>query len=1041
MRCASCETDNAPDSRFCVTCGAALGDMCSTCGHSNPPAARFCAQCGAAMGGMPAASLAAKPATAPDGELKQITVLFADVSGSTELIESLDPEEAARRLGPTLAAMQEAVRRFEGSVVKVQGDGIMALFGTPNPQEDHAVRACCAGLAMQTSIKALPGSPLPIRVGIHSGEVLARTVATDFSTDFDATGITVHIANRLESLAPNGGIVVSPSTRRAARQFISVQSLGSQPIRGLSTPLEIFQLTGLRRGPTSQRFSDEGTRTSFVGRELELSLLKRSLERVAEGHGCAIGLVAEAGVGKSRLCFEFAERCRTAGVRVLEGRAFAHSRATPFEPVIDVLKAFFEIGADDSPTQAREKVVAQLDRFDRELTAELPLLTDFLGIADPALPSEKLDPTARRDRLNTLLRRLARLAGRDEPAVVLIEDLHFMDSGSESLIEVLVEALASTRILLLVNFRPGYAAPWMRGGHYDQISLAPLRQTAADALAAHLLGDDESVAPLLPLIADRARGNPFFIEELVRKFDESGHLAGEAGAYRLLRAPDMKLIPDNVQAIVAARIDSRPEMERTLLQTAAVIGREFVAPILEHVAGIAGPLVSAALHRLSIAGLVYETGSAPTGSFAFRHPMVQEVLYRSLVSERRRTLHASVAAELEQTLPDPGGAQAGFIAYHLEEAGNLPQAASYNMKAAMWHGTRDPAQALDAWKRVRRLLLGLPLEGPARYPLLMASGQIVNFAWREGLTAGDVEPYYVEALGIASSLGDMRAITLVTAAYGRALASTGSAVDYVAKVSEARALLDPQKHAGLRVLLTAILCHALRLAGDLRTALAENDDALANANLVEEQDQQTLGFRVPIWIKGMRSQILAMMGRFDEARALAAELIAGDEASVDVLHRLLAHATMTDIAWGLGDAALGAEHSAAAHRLGEKSGNPYLMVYGRAYAGLGQTMRGEFSEATTTLSETLREARRRKAGLENEARMLGDLAYVQLLAGLSERGRATAEEAAAVARRRGAKIWLAYAEWLIGGPTSPAFKDLLAETGAELLARLPSPRA
>ena len=1037
MRCGSCETENAPDSRYCIVCGTVLGRILCTCGHPNPPAARFCGQCGTALVAKPAASTA----PASGGELKQITVLFADVSGSTELIERLDPEEAAKRLAPAIEAMQDAVHRFEGSVVKVQGDGIMALFGAPAPQEDHTVRACCAGLAMQASTKALPGDKLPIRVGIHSGEVLARTVATDFSTDFDATGITVHIASRLESLAPLGEIAISPTTLRGARQFVSVESMGQREIRGMSAPLEVFLLTGLRRGPTSQRFSLERERSGFVGRDAELAMLERNLERATEGDGCAVGVVAEAGVGKSRLAFEFAERCRARGVRVLEGRALAHSRATPFEPVIDIVKAFFEIAPGDLAERSRSKAAEVLKRIDPALEVELPLLADFLGIGagGPALP--KMDPGTRRDRLEALFRRLARAAGATTPAVILLEDLHFMDSGSESLIEVLAKALVGTRLLLLVNFRPGYAARWMRGDHYDQISLAPLRQTAADALAAHLLGDDESVASLLPLIADRARGNPFFIEELVRKFADSGHLAGEAGAYRLLRAPDMRLIPDNVQAIVAARVDSRPEMERSLLQTAAVIGREFMAPILEHVAGIAESVVSMALHRLSAAGLVYETGGPTAGTFAFKHPMLQEVVYRSLVSDRRRALHAAVATELEKTLPDPGGAQAGFIAYHLEEAGNLPQAASYNMKAAMWHGTRDPAQALDAWKRVRRLLLGLPLEGPARYPLLMASGQIVNFAWREGLTAADVEPYYTEALEIARSLGDMRAIMLVTAAYGRALGSTGSAVDYVAKVSEARAMLDPLEHAGLATVLTTIRCHALRLAGDLRAALADNDLALANVDKVEELDQQTLGFRVEIWVKGMRGQTLAMMGRYAEARSFAAELIAADESMVDVLHRLQAHATMVDVAWGTGDVTLATEHSATAYRLGEKSGNPYLMVYGRAYAGLGQAMRSEFSEATTTLSGALRLARQRQAGLENEARMLGDLAYVQLRAGLAERARATAEEAAAVARRRGAKVWLAYAEWLIGGPTSPAFTALLAETGAELLAHLQSPHS
>ena len=1037
MRCAACTIDNAPESKFCVGCGAALGRICSSCTTLNSAAARFCSQCGV---GLATNQPAKSPPTLADAELKQITVLFADVSDSTTLIETLDPEEAARYLAPAIEAMREAVRRFEGSVVKVQGDGVMAFFGAPTPQEDHAVRACCAALAMQAAVKALPGGSLPIRVGVHSGEVLARMITTDLSKTYDATGITVHVASRLEHLAPTGGVALSPSTLRGARQFISVESMGEQAIRGLTAPMEVFLLTGLRRGRTSQRFSAERNRSGFVGRDRELSLLERGLERAAEGDGCALGLVADAGVGKSRLCFEFAERCRAAGVRVLEGRALAHTRATPFEPVIDMLKAFFEIAPDDSAARAREKVAMALNGFGPEMDAELPLLIDFLGLADAATVRAKLDPAARRERLNMLFRRLVRLATQNEPAVLLVEDLHFLDSGSESLLEVLAETLTGTRILLLVNFRPGYTASWMKVEHYEQISLTPLRHRAADALTLHLLGEDETVKPLLPLIADRARGNPFFIEELVRKFEESGHLAGSAGAYRLLRAPDMKLIPDDIQAIVSARVDSRPDLERTLLQTAAVIGREFAVPVLEHVTGIASNLLSAALHRLSKAGLVYEAGGSVAGGFAFRHPMVQEVVYRSMVSDRRRTLHGQIAKDLETSLPDPSGAQAGFIAYHLEEAGNAPMAASYNMKAAMWHGTRDPGQALDAWKRVRRLLVGLNLEGPARYPLLMASGQIVNFAWREGLTASDVEPYYIEALDIARSLGDMRAITLVTAAYARSLASSGSATDYLAKVNEALALIDPQKHAGLHIVLTTIRCHAYWLAGDLRRALEDNDTALAGADKVEEQDQQTLGFRVLTWINGMRSKILAMMGRFDEARVLAMQLIEGDEVTVDAMHRVLGHGTMTDIAWGQNDTKIAAKHATEAHRLAEKSGNPYLMVYGRAFRGLGHAVCGEHSEATTTIGEALRFAREHHAGMENEARMLADLAWVQLHAGLAERARATAEEAAMVARKRGAKIWLAYAEWLLSGPEAPAFKALVDETGAGLLSGLTQPR-
>ena len=425
MRCSNCDTNNAADARFCIDCGTALGQACPSCHSNNPPAARFCGQCGTAL----VAKQAASKSSASDGELKQITVLFADVSGSTELIERLDPEEAARRLAPAIEAMHEAVRRFEGSVVKVQGDGVMALFGAPNPQEDHAVRACCAALAMQASVKALPGGALPIRVGVHSGEVLARTVATDFSTDFDATGITVHIANRLEGLAPLGGIAISPATLRGARQFVSVDPMGDREVRGLSAPMEVFLLTGLRRGPTSQRFSLERERSGFVGREAELALLERNLERATEGDGCAVGVVAEAGVGKSRLAFEFAERCRARGIRVLEGRALAHSRATPFEPVIDILKAFFEIAPDDGPERGRTKAAEVLHLIDPTLGTELPLLLDFLGLGAGAPPLPRMDPGTRRDRLELLFRRLVRAAGATTPAVILLEDLHFMDSG------------------------------------------------------------------------------------------------------------------------------------------------------------------------------------------------------------------------------------------------------------------------------------------------------------------------------------------------------------------------------------------------------------------------------------------------------------------------------------------------------------------------------------------------------------------------------------------------------------------------------------
>ena len=973
-----------------------------------------------------------------EGELKQVTLLFADVSESTSLIEGLDPEDAEKRLAPALEAMKEAVRRFAGSVVRSEGDGIMAVFGTPNPQEDHAVCACCAGLALQASVKELPGETLRVRVGIHTGEVLARMVATDLSTDFDATGIAVNIARRLETLAPVGCIAISPATLRAARQFVSVDSMGERQIRGLSRPVEVFLLTGLRRGPTSLRFYSERERSAFTGREAELALLERGLARASDGDGCVIGIVAEAGVGKSRLCFEFAERCRAMNVPIHEGRALAHSRATPFMPIVEIVNALCGIEPEDAPEKARDKVATWLADVGPGLTSELPLMLDFLGIGATGAQRPKIDPTVNRERLNSLFRRLVRIAGADRPRIFLIEDLHWMDSGSESLIAVMVEALQANRILLIVNYRPGYSAPWMHGDRFDQVSLSPLRQAAADSLATQLLGDHQSVLQLLPIIADRANGNPLFIEELVRSFHDSGFLAGERGAYRLVHAPDMHRVPDTVQAIIGARIDSRPETEKSILQTAAVIGREFAMTLLSR---LVGPLTSVenVLYRLSSAGLVYESATR-AGVFAFRHPMVHDVAYRSLISERRRALHASIAAELEKTLPEANGAQSGFIAYHWEEAGNPMQAASFNMKAATWHGTRDSTQAIEAWKRVRRLLQSLNLQGQARYPLIMANGQIINLGWREGIAAAEVAPLYTEALEIAHSLGDMRAVTLLTLAYGRALAATGSAADYVTTATDVFSRLDDKRDSSLKVVGAAVLSHALRHAGQLQQALDANDLALEGLDRVSESDQQTLGFSVAVWVKAIRANILAMMDRIDEARSLADGLIAADDTTVDALHRMMAHFTYIDIAWGSGDAELAARHAAAVTQLADKSEAPYLQVYGRAYVGLARAIGGEHTAAARALSDNLAYARQRNAGLDIEPRMLADLAYVQLRAGLVTLARATAEEAANLARRRGAMVWLAYAELMMGGPQSATFAELVNMTGAKLLQRLPYPR-
>jgi class 3 adenylate cyclase/tetratricopeptide (TPR) repeat protein len=1088
MKCRRCQHFNDPGAKFCAECASPLTSTCAHCDHELQATAKFCSECGRPTNlrigstvdgpgpqsgyGSPGsytptylAKRILESRSAIEGERKQVTVLFADLKGSMELLAERDPEEARKLLDPVVNHMTEAVHHYEGTVNQVAGDGIMALFGAPVTHEDHAVRACYAALRMQERVKRYAadvfhadGVNIQIRVGLNSGEVVVGTIGSDLRMDYTAVGRTSHLAARMEQLAIPGSILLAPSTLKLAESFVTAKPLGPVPVKGLAEPLEVYELTGV--GSVNTRFQSVAQRglVCLVGRDVELARLERGLERASAGKDCVIGVVAEAGIGKSRLCFEFAERCRARAVPVLAARAVAHSRATPYLPVINAVKVYCGIALDDTSELARAKVNQRLNRIDFGFEGAVPLLFDFLGIAEPGSERPLLDPDTRRERLNSMFHPLIRAAALHRPGsgpgVMLLEDLHWADPGSESILEVFIDALQDTKTLLIVNHRPGYTAPWMKRDHYEQILLAPLPPPDADALAARLLGDDDSIASLLPLIADRATGNPLFIEELVRKFEESGYLFGQRGAYRLVQSPDMRLIPETVQAIIGARIDSRPEAEKAALQAAAVIGREFALSVLARILGVSELELSAMLWRLVGAGLIVETDGGP-GLFGFAHPMMQEVAYGSMLSERRRNLHVAVATELEKTWPDPDGAQASLIAHHWEEGGNPRQAIDSNMKAAVWYGTgdvartvftsewdrvRDPGRALETWKRIHRLAAGLSLEGAARQQLLAACGQILNFGWREGLTAADLKPYYLEALEIARSLGRMRLIVLLNAAYGRALAGSGPANDYLTLANETLGMFSSPEHASLAVQLTAVRCHAHMLVGNLHAALADNDYVLANLHQIEEKDTQTLtlAYSPPVWAKYMRGRIFALMGRYDEAQSILDELIAGDDATVSEGHRLRAHLAMTSIAFGLGNQTLAKAHASAARRLAHSNRTPFFRGVSRICTGLELSLRGDNKKAMAMFGDALRNMR--NPGLEGEAAIRCHLAHAQLRAGSFDASRATAKEAANLAQHHGNKIWLAYAEWLIEGPDSPTFKRLIRETGAEHFMRLRHPR-
>ena len=609
--------------------------------------------------------------SALEGERKQVTVLFADLKGSMELLADRDPEEARQLLDPVLERMMAAVHRYEGTVNQVMGDGIMALFGAPLAHEDHAVRACYAALAMQAAVQQYAaevqrthGVPLQMRVGLNAGEVVVRAIGNDLHMDYSAIGQTTHLAARMEQMAMPGSILITPAVLGLAEGYVQVRALGPMPVRGLDVPVEVFELvgaSGIRR--RLQAAAVRGL-TRFVGRDTELAALGQALERAGAGQGQVVAVVGEAGVGKSRLVYECVHSPRTQGWLVLESASVSYGKATPYFPVIDLLKRYGHIEDADEPRTIRAKVTGQVLTLDETLQETIPALLWLLDALPEDSPFRTLDPPQRRQRLLDALKRVLLRESQVQPLLLVFEDLHWIDTETQALLDRLVESLPTARILLLVNYRPEYQHGWSNKTSYTQLRLDPLPPASADEVLQALLGDDPSLTPLKPLLIARTEGNPFFLEESVRALVETGVLVGERGAYRLAHALQSLQVPATVQAVLAARIDRLPPEEKRLLQTAAVIGMEVPLPLLQAIAEVPEESLQRSLAQLQATEFLYETRLFPEREYTFKHALTHEVAYGSLLLERRRVLHARIVEALEVLAGDRVAEQVERLAHH-----------------------------------------------------------------------------------------------------------------------------------------------------------------------------------------------------------------------------------------------------------------------------------------------------------------------------------------------------------------------------------------
>jgi class 3 adenylate cyclase/tetratricopeptide (TPR) repeat protein len=816
MECPRCRAENSAGTRFCEDCGAPLGDLkCPTCGTPTKPGKRFCGSCGRSLTPERASRydspesytpphLAEKILTskaALEGERKLVTVLFADLKGSMELLADRDPEDARKILDPVLELMMEAVHRYEGTVNQVMGDGIMALFGAPLAHEDHAVRASFAALRMQERVnqygdeaQRVHGVPIQIRVGLNSGEVVVRAIGSDLRMDYTAVGQTTHLAARMEQMAKAGSILMTADTLRLAEGYVQVKAVGPVPLKGLTEPVEVYEVAGA--GPVRTRIQASAARglTPFVGRRAELEQLYQALRRAGAGRGQIIAGVGEPGVGKSRLFHEFTHSHRTQGWLLLETGSVSYGKATAYLPVIDLLKEFFHIEGRDDARKIREKVSGKLVTLDQMLLPALPAFLALLDVPVDDAPWQALDPPQRRQRTLEAIKRLLLRESHVQPLVLIFEDLHWIDSETQAVLDGLIESLPTARILLLVNYRSEYEHAWTNKTYYTQVRIDQLLPESAEEFVRALLSGAPELQPLRRLLIEWTDGNPFFLEESVRTLVETKALIGERGAYRLTQAVHSLQVPSTVQAVLAARIDRLQPEEKRLLQTAAVIGKDVPFALLQALAELTEPDLGRRLTHLQAAEFLYETSLFPDLEYTFKHALTHEVAYGSLVLERRRVLHARIVEAIERHYPNRLTEQIERLGHHalrgemwgkavtyLRQAGAKAFARSANREAvasfeqslaALKHlpESRDTIeQAIDVRFDLRNSLLPLGELGRMfaclREAETLAEGQndqrrlacvsshMAHYFWFIGIPDRALE-HGQRGLGIADGLGD-----------------------------------------------------------------------------------------------------------------------------------------------------------------------------------------------------------------------------------------------------------------------------------------------
>jgi class 3 adenylate cyclase/tetratricopeptide (TPR) repeat protein len=746
MTCSACGVIARPGAKFCHECGARLEWTCSACSAAVAPDQRFCAECGAPLPGTatsePPSRFASprgytpahlaerilKERAALEGERKQVTVLFADVSSFTSLAETLDPEAVHGLMSRAFELMLAEVHRYEGTVNQFLGDGLMALFGAPVAHEDHARRGALAALGMQAVLATYRDElgrsrsiDFRVRMGLNTGLVVVGAIGDNLRMDYTAVGDTTNVAARMQQIAQPGQIVVADATRRLIEPWFELDPLGTVAVKNRAEPVTAWSLLRSRRGEAVRHLSP------LVGRADALAVLERAAEAARAGSGRAVYVVGEPGIGKSRLLLELRRRVGES-MTWIEGRCLSFGRSTPFLPLTDALRQLFGIVDTDSESQAIEKITRELDGLGERASGIGPYVR-FALVLDPGDAAVvAMDPVERLGRLLKATSLIYRLKSQVKPITMVIEDLHWIDTGSENYLKTVVDDLAGMAGLLILTWRPSYRPPFNEHTYVDRVVLEPLVDDDALALVRSTLGIEDLPDDLARVIARKAEGNPFFLEEIGRALIDTGTVRAEGGRLTLTRPTTAIVVPDRVQDVIAARIDRLTEDQKRTVQTASVIGREFALRLLRRVAD-AADRAERALAELKALEFVYEKAALEDLEFAFKHALTQDVAYESILHARRKELHARIGAAIEELYADRLEEHVEELSYHFTRGEVWAKAAQYARQA----GDRAVALCLDdkaeefygrAFEALRRLpetaetaRIGIDLRLAMRAPL------------------------------------------------------------------------------------------------------------------------------------------------------------------------------------------------------------------------------------------------------------------------------------------------------------------------------------